>query len=499
MKSAAPDTRRRPGIAIVGTGFGGLCMAIQLRKAGIDTFTLLEKADSIGGTWRDNSYPGAACDVESHLYSYSFEPKSDWSRKFGTRAEIRAYLEDCADKYGLRAHIRFNTEVGSAAFDAQTGFWRLEMADGTTMEANILITACGQLNRPAYPDVPGMEGFQGKAFHSARWHHDYDLSDRSVAVIGTGASAIQFVPEIEPKVKALKLFQRSGAWVISKPDRRFTRFEQRLFARLPALARLYRSLIYWKNEGRALAFTRWAWLLEAFALTARWQAWRAVRDRAKRRQLIPDYKIGCKRILMSSNWYPAVAQAHVDLVTSAIDRIEADAVVTRDGRRHAVDAIIYATGFHATDFLAPIEIRGLHGRDLDDAWRDGAQAYKGICVNGFPNLFMLYGPNTNLAHSSIVFMLESQVHYVLKCVQALQHPAVDYMDVKAARQAEYNARIQRRLARTVWAAGCSSWYRTADGRNTNNWPGFSFRFRQMTATLDLGNYELVSAASDPRA
>ncbi|TBW55705.1 NAD(P)/FAD-dependent oxidoreductase [Marinobacter halodurans] len=479
-----------PHIMIIGAGFGGLGMAIQLRKAGIDNFTLLEKASSVGGTWRDNTYPGAACDVQSHLYSFSFEPKSDWSRKFGLQPEIRAYLEHCAGKYGLRDHIRFNTEVTAARFDRTSGTWSVTTAQGESIEARVLITACGQLNQPAIPNIPGIDAFQGTAFHSARWDHGYDLTGKPVAVIGTGASAIQFVPQIVPRVSSLKLFQRSGAWVLPKPDRPFTGLEQWLFGTFPLVDRAYRNLIYWRNESRAIGFIRFGFLLNAFKWLARREVRRHVRDPRKREKLIPDYPIGCKRILISNDWYPAVDQDHLELITEAIDHIQPDAVATVDGTRHPVDAIIFGTGFKATDFLTPMTITGLEGLDLNDAWRDGAEAYKGISVAGFPNLFMLYGPNTNLAHSSIVFMLESQIRYVMQCVRMLEDPGLHFMDVKPQRQREYSDGLQRALKHSVWEAGCDSWYKTASGRNTNNWPGFTFSYRLMTSKLDLQDYEL---------
>ena len=497
MTATRTDSAPSPRIAIIGTGFGGLCMAMQLVRAGIRSFTLFEKAATLGGTWRDNTYPGAACDVQSHLYSYSFEPKSDWSRKFGTQAEIRQYLEDCARKYDLYGHIRFESEVSGAVFDDALQNWRLDLATGVSDVFDVVITACGQLNRPAWPNIPGRDAFTGPSFHSARWDHTVDLRGRHVAVIGTGASAIQFVPRIVDRVGRLKLFQRSGAWVVSKPDRPFKRFEQRLFARFPLLDRVYRTLIYWKNESRALAFTRFGFLLETFAWKARFEAWRQMRDADKRRRLIPDYKIGCKRILLASDWYPAIDRDNLDLITDDIDHIEADAVVTKDGTRHAADVLIYGTGFQATDFLAPMAITGRNGASLNAAWRDGAEAYKGISVSGFPNLFILYGPNTNLAHSSIVFMLESQVRYVMQCIETLREPAVATMDVRAERQQAYNRDVQERLDGTVWTAGCDSWYTTASGKQTNNWPDFTFAFRRMTARLAREDYALEAPRRAP--
>lgn len=496
MTGSRPDHAGLPAIAIIGTGFGGLCMAMQLVRAGIRSFTLFEKAATVGGTWRDNVYPGAACDVQSHLYSYSFEPRSDWSRKFGNQAEIRQYLEDCAAKYGLFEHIRFNTEIAGAVFDEAGQNWCLDVVDGENECFDGLVTACGQLNRPALPNIPGREGFAGPSFHSARWDHDVALDGKRIGVVGTGASAIQFVPQIVERAARLSLFQRSGAWVLSKPDRAFKRFEKTLFARFPVLDRVYRSLIYWKNESRALAFTRFGFLLESFAWMARFQAWRNVGDVDKRRRLIPDYKVGCKRILLASDWYPAIDRDNLDLVTDAIDHIEREGVVTADGRHHPVDVLIYGTGFQAADFLAPMTITGRDNVDLEEIWRDGAEAYKGISVSGFPNLFMLYGPNTNLAHSSIVFMLESQVRYVMQCIAALRDPRIAVMDVRADSQRDYNRELQQRLGKTVWAAGCNSWYVNASGKQTVNWPDFTFAFRRMTARLTLDDYRLDAPRVD---
>ncbi len=481
-------------VLIIGSGFGGLGMAIQLKKAGIQSFTILEKADSVGGTWRDNTYPGAACDVQSHLYSYSFEPKSDWSRKFGRQSEIRAYIETCAEKYGLYNHIRFGQEVESAVFDKETGLWTVRTGRNEIFQARALVSATGQLNQPARPDIKGSETFKGEVFHSARWDHNVSLDGKRVAVIGTGASAIQFVPRIVSRVKELKLFQRSAAWVIPKPDRRFTGLEQWLFEAIPVADRAYRSMIYWKNESRALAFTRFGFLLNIFKQQAKYLARKKIKDPVKRQKIIPDYPVGCKRLLISNDWYDAINEDNLDVITDGIECIEENAIISRDGTRHPVDVIIYGTGFKATDFLAPMTVTGLDGLDLNQAWKDGAEAYKGICVSGFPNLFILYGPNTNLAHSSIVFMLESQIRYVLKCIQALDDPDLLYLNVRADRQRNYSDRIQQQLKNSVWEAGCTSWYKTASGKNTNNWPGFTFSYRLMTSKLDLQDYERQPAS-----
>ena len=488
--------QRSPSVIIIGSGFGGLGMAIQLKRAGFHDLTLLERATDIGGTWRDNTYPGAACDVQSHLYSYSFEPKHDWSRKFAGQAEILDYMRHCVTKYGLAEHLEFNRAVERAVFDAQTNQWSVSTESGHQYKADILITATGQLNRPAIPGIPGLETFQGTCFHSARWQHGCDLSGKRVAVIGTGASAIQFVPEIVSQVASLDLYQRSAAWVLPKPDRPFTPREQTLFRSLPGWDRLYRSLIYWKNESRALAFTRLSWILDVFARQARREAEKRVTDPDKRARIVPDYRIGCKRILISNDWYPAINQPHLSLVTEAIDHVGKDAIVLTTGERRPADVIILATGFKASEFLAPMQITGLNSVTLNQAWAEGSQAFKGISVSGFPNLFMLYGPNTNLAHNSIIYMLESQFRYVVSAVEALARYPGAAMDVRQDQQTRFCQTIQNRLDGTVWDSGCTSWYLDEHGRNTINWPGFTFGYRFATREVDTADYRFVDAETD---
>ena len=476
-------------VLIIGAGFAGVGLAIQLQKRGIDDFLVLEKAASVGGTWRDNHYPGAACDVPSHLYSYSFEPKTDWSRKFAPQAEIVAYIQHCVDKHQLAGKIRCNTEVASAEFEQASGLWRVIGKDGEHYLAQALVSACGQLNQPAYPRIPGLESFAGEAFHSARWNHAYDLAGKRVAVIGTGASAIQFVPEIVPKVQHLTLFQRSAAYVISKPDRAYKRWELALLRRWPWLQQIDRGLKYVQHEVRALAFIHFPVLMKLFQFSFQRHLAAAIADPERQRQLQPDYPLGCKRILISNNYFPALAQGNVEIVNQAIQSITSHGVVTADGREHPVDALIYGTGFAATDFLAPMQIKGLDGVELNQAWRDGAEAYKGISVNGFPNLFLLYGPNTNLGHNSILYMLESQFAYVLNCLDALQQQGLRYMDVKPQVQQRFNQHLQQVIRHSIWEQGCTSWYKNAAGKNTNNWPGFTFTYRQQTRHLELADYD----------
>jgi cation diffusion facilitator CzcD-associated flavoprotein CzcO len=488
-KNSRPAGSHR--VLIIGTGFGGLGMAIQLQKAGIEDFLLLEKAGDIGGTWRDNSYPGAACDVPSHLYSFSFEPKLDWSRKYAPQAEIHAYMQHCADKYALRSHVRLHSEVRSAVFDEQAGLWQVSLSDGVVLNAEILISACGQLNQPALPSIPGIEEFQGEAFHSARWRHDLDLAGKRVAVIGTGASAIQFVPQIQPQVAELKLFQRSPAYVLPKPDRPYSSWEMALQRRLPWLQRLDRSFQYLQHEVRGLAFISLPWLMKLFRSSFDRHLRRHISDPQLRAKLQPDYPMGCKRILISNDYLPALAQANVQVIDSGIEAMTASGIRTRDGQEHACDVLIYGTGFAATDFLAPMQITGLGGQELNQAWRDGAEAYKGISVSGFPNLFILYGPNTNLGHNSIIYMLESQFRYVLGCISALHSQGLRYLNVKPQVQQAYNQRIQADSHRTIWEQGCSSWYKTASGKSTNNWPGYTFTYRHLTRAPELQDYDCI--------
>ena len=477
-------------VLIIGAGFAGLGLAMRLRQQGIDDFLLLEKAGEPGGTWRDNSYPGAACDVPSHLYSFSFEPKTDWTRRYAPQAEIFAYVQQCISQYRLQPHIRCNSEVAEAWFDEPAALWRVTTTDGAIFSARALVSACGQLNRPLYPQLPGLEHFAGASFHSARWRHDVDLSGKRVAVIGTGASAIQFVPAIVPKVQQLTLFQRTPAYVLAKPDRAYSRFELALMQRWPWSQKLDRSLQYLYHEARGIAF----FVLPSVMRLMRWQFLRQLErqigDVQLRARLTPDYPMGCKRILISNDYYPALQQPHVEVVSDAIRAVNERGVVTADGREHAADVLIFGTGFAASDFLAPMRIRGRGGLELGQAWKDGAEAYKGISISGFPNLFLLYGPNTNLGHNSIIYMLESQFPYVLTCLARLRGD-VRYLDVRPAAQAVWNRQVQQAIKHSVWEQGCTSWYQNAAGKHTNNWSGFTFRYRQHTRKPDWSAYELV--------
>jgi cation diffusion facilitator CzcD-associated flavoprotein CzcO len=476
-------------VVIIGAGFGGIGMAIRLKRAGIHDFVVLEKAADLGGTWRDNTYPGAACDVPSHLYSFSFERKTDWSRKFPRQDEILDYLHHCAAKYGIKPHLRFGTEVQGALFDEDAGLWRITTSDGE-IDTHVLVSGCGQLRRPAHPDIEGRDSFEGLSFHSARWDHDVDLTGKRVAVIGTGASAIQFVPPVAERAERVSLFQRSAAYVIEKPDRPYARWEQALYSVVPALHTLSRAKIYLQYESRALGFVKFPKLMERYAQVFRDQLADWVPEPGLRETLTPSYPMGCKRILISNDYYPAVTRPNVDVVTDPIVRITPCGVVTRDGTEHPADVIIYGTGFQANEFLSPMKIVGRQGQDLNAAWQDGAEAYLGIAVSGFPNLFLLYGPNTNLGHNSIIYMLESQIRYIMGCVRAMRMHGVRWLDVRAHVQHTFNRELQRRFRSTIWDKDCTSWYKTADGKIVNNWPGFTFAYRRATRRPDPRDFEI---------
>ena len=477
----------RVGVAILGSGFAGLAMAIKLREAGRDDFVVLEKAHAIGGTWRDNHYPGCACDVPAHLYSYSFAPNPDWSEAYAPQPEIRAYIERVAAQHGLRPFVRFGAEVVSAELDEHDATWTVRTADGRSFVADVVVAAGGGLSRPSTPRLPGLERFAGPTWHSAAWDHDVDLTGKTVAVVGTGASAIQFVPRIAPAVGKLHLFQRTPPWVLPRPDHHFTALERTLF-RVPAIRWLYRQLLYWRHEARAIPFTlrpeilKWA---QRFAIQ---HLHHQVKDPALRQKLRPDYVMGCKRILMSNDYYPALARSHVEVVTDAIREVTRTGIVTADGTERAVDAIVFGTGFEIHDYLGPLRVVGRDGVELGAAWRRSAEAYLGTTVAGFPNLFTLIGPNTGLGHNSIIFMIECQVRYVMSALRAMREGGYATVEPRPELQRRFNDRIQERLERTVWSTGCKSWYQDAEGRNTTLWPGATAEFMLRTMRFAPSDY-----------
>lgn len=478
---------------IVGAGFSGLAAGIGLRRAGIRNFVILEKADRVGGTWRDNTYPGAACDIPSHLYSYSFEPNPRWQRAYGGQPEILAYLEHCATKYGLREHLVFDTAVTRCTYDEPSATWRVTTADGRGYTARALILGNGALHLPAIPELPGRATFAGTQMHSARWDHGHDLTGKRVAVIGTGASAIQFVPAIAERVQHLAVFQRTPAWVMPKPDRPISRREQWLLESVPGAHWLRRTGLYWLLESRVLGFAFAPRINELAERLVRRHLAKQVPDPVLRERLTPSYRLGCKRILISNDWYPALQRANVELVTDGITAIEPAGVRTADGRLHEADTIIYGTGFRVVDYIASMTITGKYGLDLGDVWRQSVRNYLGIHVSGFPNLFLLMGPNTGLGHNSMVFMIEAQARYAVDAIRAMHRHGLAALDVRPDVELAFRAEMTQRLKKTVWTSGCSSWYMAPDG-DVLLWPGFTFDYWRRTLRVDLRDYDTVALA-----
>lgn len=491
-----PAIGTSPRIAIVGSGFGGLCMGIRLKQAGIDSFTIYEQADSIGGTWRDNHYPGAACDVQSHVYSFSFEKNPRWSRMFAEQTEIRDYLQHCADKYGLMRHMRFGSEVKGARFDDSSGTWTLTLGSGEQVLADVFVSAAGGLSRPATPDIPGLPRFEGKLFHSARWDHSYDLQGKTVGVIGTGASAIQFVPQIVPKVAKLALFQRTPPFLLPKPDRAIGPVERKLYEFMPGLQWLYRTALYLRMETRVIGFAGDPRLMAHPQRESLEYLERSVPDPKLRAKLTPKYTFGCKRVLLSNDYYPALTQPNVEVVDTGIREITATGVVTADGQERKLDALILGTGF-ITETVAPFPIAGKAGVDLDSHWKDGPEAYLGTTIAGYPNMFLVVGPNTGLGHSSMVLMIEAQVEHIMRALGALRARAAQSIEVREEVQARFNRGLQRRLANTVWATGgCNSYYKNREGKIVALWPGFTFTFRKLTRRFDAARFHFEPRKSE---
>ena len=483
---------RMPSVAIVGAGFGGIGLAITLKKRGIASITLLEKAEGVGGVWRDNTYPGATCDVPSQLYSFSFEPNPDWSRRYSPQPEILDYLERCVDRHGLRPNLRLRTEVKGAELDEGSGRWRIETAAGETFEADVLVSACGQLSRPALSRIEGPERFEGPIFHTARWDHDIELGGKRVAVIGTGASTIQVVPAIAGRVGQLDVYQRSAPYVIPKKDRPYRPWEKRLFRRFPPARMLPRFTQWLFFEIFISAFNQFRSVGKLGTRMFERNLDEQVSDPELKRALTPDHVLGCKRVLISPDYYSTLERPNVELVTQEVRGLTESGVVAEDGTERPADVIVLSTGFESTRFLAPMEIRGRGGLDLNEAWREGANAYLGMTVAGFPNLFVMYGPNTNLGSGSIIFQLESQMAYIADAVEMLRRRG-GLLSVRPEVQRAFESEMQSRLSTSVWQTGCNNWYVDEHGRNTNNWPGFTLEYRRRTRRLDPGDYELQSS------
>jgi cation diffusion facilitator CzcD-associated flavoprotein CzcO len=476
-------------ILIIGCGFGGIATAIALEKAGFRDFAILERAHDVGGVWRDNSYPGAACDVVSRFYSFSFEQGYPWSEAFGPREEIIDYIRRVVDKYGIRRHVTFDTEVASAAFDVARALWTVETTHGERYETPVLISAVGLFNRPFVPPFPGRESFAGPQFHSARWDHGFDLAGKTVAVVGNGASCVQFLPKIAPKVQQLHLFQRSPQYVMPKRIFPGTSELDLWLGQRRGLRRLARLRIFFEFENNLLRRRRKPELRSQGE--ARFRALLAdkVKDPALRAKLTPDYPMGCKRQLVSNDWYDALTRPNVEVVTDSIARIVPEGIETADGTLRKVDAIVWGTGFTPTDYLQPMRITGRQGHDLNDAWRHGAEAHLGITVSGFPNFFMLYGPNTN-AQTSIIYMLECQARYIVSALRMLRRRRARSMNVRAEVQRDFNAAQQAVLSKSVAAqANCQTYFKTAEGRITTNWAGYASEYRWLTRTVRAADFE----------
>ena len=470
---------------MIGAGFGGLGAARALRQQGIEDITILERADAVGGVWRDNTYPGAACDVPSPLYSWSWSLNPTWSHRYSGQPEILGYLRRAATDAGLLDLVRTGQEVASATYDDASASWHVVTTDGTAYDVDVVISAVGQLSDPMIPDLPGRESFAGPAFHSARWRHDVPLDGTRVAVVGTGASAIQFVPAIVDRVAGLTVFQRSAPYVVPKPDTEYRPFHHRLFDRVPATMRGERGATFHLSEqlNRALGGRS---VLAGPVLAGMRLAWKAtlrrqVKDTALRARLVPDYPIGCKRILFSNDWYPALDRDHVDVVDSPVTAVEPTGVLGADGTLHEADVLIWGTGFSATDFLRTVRVTGRDGVQLHDVWRDGATAYLGIGVPGFPNLFCVYGPNTNLGGSSIIGMLEAQAGWIAQVVRRIADSGTRSFEVRGEVAEAYDQEMQERLGDSVWA-GCENWYRDG-GKITTNWPGLVGEYQDRLAQV----------------
>jgi cation diffusion facilitator CzcD-associated flavoprotein CzcO len=484
---------------IIGTGFSGLGMAIALQKEGVD-FVILEKAGDVGGTWRDNSYPGCACDIPSHLYSFSFEPKPDWKNPFSFQPEIWDYLKGVTEKYGLRRYIHFNSLVDRAYWDDDEYRWHVFTVEGREYVAQFLVSGAGALHIPSVPDIEGRDEFAGAAFHSAEWDHSVDVTGKRVAIIGTGASAIQIVPEIVGQVAELQLYQRTPPWVVPRSNPDLPPALRAAMANVPGLRALTRLAIYWGQEALAFGMTKHPNALKFIEAYCKWNIRRSVKDRELRRKLTPKYRIGCKRILNSSTYYRAVAHPNTKLITEGITRITRDGIVTADGREHQADVIVYATGFHVTDSYTYVQIKGQRGEDLVDRWnREGIGAHRGITVADVPNLFFLLGPNTGLGHNSVVFMIESQIHYVADAIAQCDKRGAQALAPTREAQDRFNDELQEKLSGSVWnSGGCSSWYLDEHGKNTVLWGGYTWQYWMATRSVKPEEYQFLGAGKKSR-
>jgi cation diffusion facilitator CzcD-associated flavoprotein CzcO len=477
-------------IAIIGSGFGGLGMAIQLKKAGFEDFVIFERASDVGGTWRDNTYPGCACDVQSHLYSFSFALNPDWSRMYSPQPEIWAYLQRCAKDFNILPSIRFGHEIKEIVWDNVKQYWLIKSSQGN-YSANILVGGVGALCEPSMPEIKGIESFEGKIFHSARWDHNYDLTGRSVAVIGTGASAIQFVPKIQPKVAKLNLFQRTPPWIIPRQDRKITDFEHKLFRQFPITQHFMRAAIYLTRETYVMYF-RHPYIMKINNSIAKRYLEKSVADAKLRAKLTPNYLIGCKRILISNDYFQSLCNSNVEVITDSISEIRPNSIVAKDGVERQIDTIILGTGFHVTDLPFAKIIRGREGKTLDETWNGAPKAHLGTTIAGFPNFFLLLGPNTGLGHNSVVYMIECQIAHIISALNYMRQNNIATVEPRAEAQAAFVSQVEQKMQGTVWTSGgCASWYLDSTGRNSTLWPTFTWLFKSRLAQFKPLEYVMT--------
>ena len=480
-------------VLVVGAGFSGLGAAIRLTQEGFHDLVVLERGSDVGGTWRDNSYPGAACDVPSHLYSFSFAPNPDWSRAFSPQGEIYDYIRRVTHEAGVREKIRFGVEVTAVDFDPSRERWTVETNEGT-YDARVVVLGVGALCEPKQPEIEGIDTFAGPIFHTARWDHSTVLADKKVAVIGTGASAIQVVPSIAPQVAHLDVYQRTAPWVLPRMDRPYAEAERTLYRKIPGAQRAIRALQYASRELQVVGLTRTRAALAPLRALGRAHLAMQVRDKKLRKAVTPNFEVGCKRILLSNAWYPALSRKNVDLVTEPISRVTEDGIVTADGASHPADVLVVATGFHVTDSPFFERVRGAQGQALADKWAaDGMEAYKGTTVSGYPNLFVLVGPATGLGHSSMIYMIESQLNYLASAMTTMRDRGLQSVDVREVVQEAYNAELRANTSETVWTTGCKSWYLDDKGNAPAVWPDFTFVYRKETRDFDLSAYRRTAA------
>ncbi|UGT42574.1 NAD(P)/FAD-dependent oxidoreductase [Nocardia yamanashiensis] len=485
---------------IVGTGFSGLGMAIALRKAGYDDFVILEKADDIGGTWRENTYPGCACDVPTHLYSYSSEPSSEWTRVWSGQPEILGYMKDLVERYDLRKQIHFGTRADGGHWDAEANRWFITTGTGVEYVCQYYIIGIGQLHIPRFPALPGIESFTQISFHSAEWNHEVDLTGKRVAVVGTGASAVQLIPEIVDRVRELHVYQRSAPWVLPRPEFGISPSARWLLRWVPGLRRSFRTLIYWIFESTVLGMNGHPWMLGFLERAGKWNISRSIDDPELRAALTPDYRIGCKRILSSAGYYPALNRPHVEVTTGPISGIGRNGVIDADGIEREVDAIIYATGFQILPGFQgnPIfDLIGVEGARLSDDWREnGIDPYLGMMSADFPNLFIMFGPNTASLNNSTIYMIEQQVRFIIRALQRVESSEAVAIAVTRSAQDSYTDDIQRRLAKAVWTTGgCTNQVHDSQGKNRVVWPGFTWQYRLRTRKLDPAAFELIQSGT----